>query len=76
MTKKALIEAIEDDGAYRNVKIDKQGKVTGVCFDEPSHYHSDTNTGGRRYMGTDTEVLAALVMAGSVSKEEADSYDA
>lgn len=76
MTKKTLIEAIEDDGAYRNVKIDKHGKVTGVCFDEPSHYHTDTNTGGRRLIGYDTEILAALVEAGSVSREEADSYEA
>lgn len=73
MTKKDLIQAIEDDGRYRNVKIEG-GKVTGVPVGEPSHYHSKTNTGGRRFLGWDTELLSALVAAGKVDADEAETY--
>ena len=74
MTKKDLIAAIEDDGRYYNVKIESGDIVTGVPVGEPSHYHAATNTGGRRLLGKDTELLAALVEAGEVDAAEADTY--
>jgi predicted P-loop ATPase len=73
MTKKALIEAIENDGRYRAVKVEGDA-VTGVPVNEPSNYHAETNTGGRRFLGWDTELLAALVDAGKVSPEDAETY--
>jgi len=60
MTKKEVIDAIEGDGHYYHVKIDKNGKVTGVAIDEPSHYQKSINKGGRKFLGYDTELLAAL----------------
>lgn len=74
MTKKALVEAIERDGAYEAVKIDASGNVTGRCAGEPVRYNSDTNTGGSRLVGTDTELLAALVESRAITAEQADTY--
>jgi len=61
MTKTELIEAIEDDGRYYHVKIGRDDIVTGILIGEPSHYHSATNTGGRRVLGKATDFLVALV---------------
>ena len=74
MTKKELVQEIEGDGAYIHVKIDRIGTVTGVPKGEPSQYNPATNTGGRRLIGSDTELLAALVESGQVSREEANTY--
>jgi len=56
MTKVKLAKAIEDDGRYYHVGIDSAGDVTGVPAGESSHYSKDTNTGGRRYLGTYDEL--------------------
>ena len=61
MTKKELIEAIEDDGRYYHVRIDTCGKVTGVPIGESPHHHTATNTGGRRFLGYDSEIAADLI---------------
>lgn len=74
MTKKDLVEAIESDGRYYHVRIDTRGDVTGVPVGESSHYHAATNTGGRRFLGKDTELLAALVEAEEIEEETANGY--
>lgn len=58
MTKKELIKVIEDDGRYYHVRIGSDDIVTGIPIGEPNHYHSATNTGGRRILGKATDFLA------------------
>lgn len=74
MTKKALVAAIERDGAYVAVKIDASGTVTGRCYGEPVRYNAVTNTGGRRLIGYDTELLAALVESKAITADMAEAY--
>lgn len=61
MTKKELIKVIEGDGRYYHVRIGSDDIVTGISIGEPSHYHSATNTGGRRVLGKATDFLAEYV---------------
>lgn len=75
MTKASLIKEIEFDGKYEAVKIDAKGNVTGRVVGEPVRYTSSTNTGGRRFIGYDTELLAALMEAGQVSEEVGNAYN-
>lgn len=74
LTRKELAWLIEDDGHYYHVKIDSSGKVSGVAVGESNRYHSATNTGGRKLLGYDVELLRALVDDGQVSAEYADTY--
>jgi hypothetical protein len=68
MKKKDLIAAIEKDGLYYNVRIDKQSQVTGVPVDEPNHYHKMTNTGGRRFIGWMDEIIDVFIASGKISE--------
>jgi len=74
MTKKDLAREIEDDGRYDRIKIDAKGNVTGHPVGEPDRYTSATNSGGRRLLGYDTELLAALVECGRVDSDIAETY--
>lgn len=74
MTKVQLIKEIEDDGRYDRVRIDAKGNVTGHPVDEPDRYDAHTNTGGRRFIGRDTELLAALIECGQIDKEVGNTY--
>ena len=74
MTKKRLAEMIEGEGNYRAVRIDAQGNVSGVVIDEPSRYNAKSNSGGRKLIGYDTELIAALAESGKLSKDEANGY--
>ena len=74
MTKVQLIREIEDDGRYDSVRIDSKGNVTGHPVGEPRRYSPSTNAGGRRFIGRDTELLAALVECGQVDAETANAY--
>lgn len=74
MTKKELIAVIEKDGLYYNVKIDKQGQVTGVPMDQPSHYHKMTNTGGRRFIGWADEIKDVFFAYSSFPQKNRKNY--
>jgi 2-hydroxychromene-2-carboxylate isomerase len=74
MTRKALAQAIEDDGRYYHVKIARDGSVTGVPVGNPSHYNKNTNCGGRVYIGTDTELLSSLIQCGAVDESVEYAY--
>ena len=74
MTKKSLIEQIESENNYRSVRVSRLGAVTGIVEDEPARYDRDLNRGGRRLIGIDTELVAALVDAGRLAAETAETY--
>lgn len=74
MTKKALIEAIEQDGNYDRVQIDADGNVTGHEIGTPDQYDSATNTGGRVLISYDTDIVVALVESGQITSGQACAY--
>jgi hypothetical protein len=57
MTKISAIRKIEEVSNYTKVRIDKNGKVTGMLESENYRYHSASNTGGRRFLGYMNEVI-------------------
>ena len=59
-----VIKKIEEDGKYRNVKIDTNGLVTAVKYGEPSHYHVKTNTGGRIWIGEKSDYINVFSQKG------------
>ena len=63
-TREDLIDAIEEEGDYSRVYFHEDSKVVGFDGEEVV------------FIGNDTELLSALVDAGKVSQEEADTYGA
>jgi hypothetical protein len=60
MKKSELIKNIELNGKWVKVRIDTDGRVTGVLSEENYSYNKKTNTGGRRYIGYANELTEDL----------------
>ena len=76
MTKKELAEIIESDQGtdHDRIRINARGEVSGHEIGTPDRYDSNTNTGGRKLIAMDTEILVSLVEYGVVTQEQCDKY--
>lgn len=74
-----LTKEIEEEGIYCKVKVEGDD-VTGMAVDEDWRYDASTNTGGRKFIGYKSELMAQYginegasrlgAMGGSVKTEK------
>jgi hypothetical protein len=57
MNKKELIERLQSSGKWVKVRIDADGRATGMLAEENYKYNARTNTGGRRFIGYVNELI-------------------